>query len=192
MILATSGATSVPVWCLPNTSNIVQNRNISIFQPLNFDQNCVFWQTKIFETWIFVEKRNPQIFWSWSLCGLRRWLLKPPKRYFWAFSQIQYFWYFRLFQKINYWSKWSGGNARKSFVIRSFDSAPQYSPNPCRKSLILRQKSQIFTFWGKITYMKPHQPNRIASTKFDFVDVVDIIRIILIIGHQGIWGSEAT
>ena len=189
LILATGGATSVPVGYLPNIWKTIQNRDISIFQPLDFDQNCVFGQIKKFETWIFVEKRNPQIFWSWSLCGLRRWLLKLAKRYFWAFSQTSYFWYFWLLQKINYGSKWSGGNARKSFVIRSLDPAPRYSPNPCRKSHILGQKSRILWKIRKFTNMKPHQQNRIASTKFNFVDVADINRIILITGHQAIWDT---
>ena len=179
----------MPVGYLPNISKIVQNRKISIFQPLNFDQNRVFWQTKKFETWTFVEKRKSKIFWSWDLCGLRRWLLKLAKCYFWAFFQNQYFWYFRLFQKINYLSKWSGGNARKSFVIRSFDPAPPYTPNPCRKSHILGQKSRFWPYFKKFSYMNPHQQNRNASSKFDFVDVADINRIILIMGHEAIWGT---
>ena len=180
-------------WCLLGAgqcwwmmAKIAQNRNILIFQPLDFDENRVFWQTKKFETWTFVEKRKSKIFWSWGLCGLRRWLLKLAKAYFWAFFQTQYFWYFRVHEKINYWSKWPGGNARKSFAIRSFDPAPRYSPNPCRKSHILGQKPRFWPSGAKFTNMDPHQPNRIASTKFNFVDVAGINRIILIIGHEAI------
>ena len=110
----------------------------------------------------------------------------PVVPYFWPFFEIAYFRYFDLFQKIYYWSKCFGGNVRECFNVRSFDPAPRYVLNSCRKTHFFRQKTRFFGFGSKITNMKLHQPNRIASTKFDFVDVADINRIILIIGHETI------
>ena len=109
--------------------------------------------------------------------------------YFWAFLKIPKFRIFRLHQKINHSSKWLGRNARKCFVNRSFDPAPQYIANLCRKSQILVQNSRFSRFPRKFTFLSPHQQKRIASTKFDFVDVGDINTIILITGHQAIWGT---
>ena len=176
-------------WVWAHISEIRHFSRISKLRDLDFEGKLIFWQIKIFETWTFVKVCAPLISWSCKPYWRPRWLQTAFKPYFWAFFKIQYFWYFGLFQKINYWSKWSGGNARKSFAIRSFNPAPRYSPNTCRKSHILDQKSRFFIFFKKFTYLKPHQPNRIASTKFNFVDVGDINTIILIKGHQAIWGT---
>ena len=108
--------------------------------------------------------------------------------YFWAFLKTSNFRDFRLHQKINHSSKWLGTNARKCFVIGYHDPAPRYIPTPCSKSQILVQNSRFSWFSRKFTFLSPHQQNRIASTKFDLVDVGDINTIILIIGHQAIRG----
>ena len=55
-----------------------------------------------------------------------------------------------------------------------------------RKFQILAQKSSFFGFSRKNLKKKLHQPNRIASTKSDFVDVADNLRIILNTCHEAI------
>ena len=134
---------------------------------LDFLVNCIFWQTKIFETWTFDKKRVPKSIWPQNTNWVLRWLRSDLVRHFGDFLKIEIFHIFDFTRKLTIGSNDVGETWESvsclDLSIQRLDISPTHAGN-CTFWVKNRDFCYISGFshiWSRINKIELHQQNSI-------------------------------